>query len=77
MGMVSRKCGHGKKFIHVLLQELIGGSSGNNRIVQEAVQNRIIARYTLVHIYLAISLKLAVDTEEGNQEIYVNKSILQ
>ena len=71
MGMVSRKCGHGKKFIHVLLQELIGGggSSGNNRIVQEAVQNRIIARYTLVHIYLAISLKLAVDTEEGNQEI--------
>ena len=75
--MVSRKCGHGKKFIRALLQELIGGSSGNNRIVQEAVQNRKIARYILVHIYLAISLKLAVDTEEGNQEIYVNKSILQ
>ena len=53
------------------LQELIGGSSGNNRIVQEAVQNRIIARYILEHIYLAISLiELAVDPEEGNQEIY-------
>ena len=45
MDVVSRKSGHGQK--------LIRGSSRNNRIVQEAVQNRI-GRFWSI---LAISLK--------------------
>ena len=47
LGVIFKESGHGPKsqFSFMNYMGIIGGFSGNNRIVQEAVQNRIIGRF--------------------------------